>query len=228
MNSSLEPRYGLELAEALGIPSGTLYPILHRLVDAGWLESMWEDVDPRVEERPRRRFYRLTGEARLGAPVRIREALGPQIAVPQGVPAPAAGQTQMRLTGLALIVIVGTILIGLRAAVKEFGTRAGEDAWQAVSATGYMAAGRGLIRLCVRLLFQPGYATTCSKNSLPTYTTWTSSAAGVESGCLQPASVSVQGWSAPRRNDAEGGTPKAGDGRDSAASSQPPQDCCFP
>jgi len=53
--------YGLELVEAAGLPSGTIYPILARLEKADWVSSGWEDVDPSVVKRPRRRFYMLTG-----------------------------------------------------------------------------------------------------------------------------------------------------------------------
>jgi PadR family transcriptional regulator, regulatory protein PadR len=53
-------RYGLDLMEATGLASGTLYPILHRLQEAGWVSAEWEDVDPRAEGRPARRYYRLT------------------------------------------------------------------------------------------------------------------------------------------------------------------------
>lgn len=53
--------YGLELAKAAGIPSGTIYPILRRLEDSEWLESSWEQINPREEGRPRKRLYRLTG-----------------------------------------------------------------------------------------------------------------------------------------------------------------------
>lgn len=53
-------RYGLDLMQATGLASGTLYPILHRLQEAGWLESDWEDADPRAEGRPARRYYRLS------------------------------------------------------------------------------------------------------------------------------------------------------------------------
>ena len=56
-------RYGLELMRATGQPSGTLYPILTRLQDAGWLRADWEDIDPSAEGRPARRYYRLTPEA---------------------------------------------------------------------------------------------------------------------------------------------------------------------
>lgn len=40
--------------------SGTLYPIFARLLEAGWVESEWEDVNPTDAGRPRRRLYRLT------------------------------------------------------------------------------------------------------------------------------------------------------------------------
>jgi DNA-binding PadR family transcriptional regulator len=53
--------YGLELTKACDLKSGTLYPILARLEHAGWLTSTWEDVDPKLVGRPRRRLYRLTG-----------------------------------------------------------------------------------------------------------------------------------------------------------------------
>ncbi|HEV2373056.1 MAG TPA: PadR family transcriptional regulator [Streptosporangiaceae bacterium] len=52
--------YGLEVCATTGLPSGTIHPILARLESAGWLESRWEQVDPRAAGRPRRRFYRLS------------------------------------------------------------------------------------------------------------------------------------------------------------------------
>jgi PadR family transcriptional regulator PadR len=54
------PRYGLDLMRATRQPSGTLYPILTRLQDAGWVVAEWEDIDPATEGRPARRYYRLT------------------------------------------------------------------------------------------------------------------------------------------------------------------------
>lgn len=53
-------RYGLEIREAAGLPSGTIHPILARLERLGWVESRWEDVDPSAAGRPARRYYRLT------------------------------------------------------------------------------------------------------------------------------------------------------------------------
>ncbi|MFI7598975.1 PadR family transcriptional regulator [Actinoplanes sp. NPDC049681] len=60
-------RYGLQLMEATGLPSGTLYPILVRLEAAGWVRSEWEDIDPVAEGRPSRRYYRLTAEGETDA-----------------------------------------------------------------------------------------------------------------------------------------------------------------
>ena len=61
-------RYGLELCELAGLPSGTIYPILARLEQVGWVDSAWED--PAVHEkagRPRRRFYRITQDGAIQA-----------------------------------------------------------------------------------------------------------------------------------------------------------------
>lgn len=55
-------RYGLDIMQATGLASGTLYPILHRLQEAGWLSATWEDADPAAQGRPVRRYYRLTAE----------------------------------------------------------------------------------------------------------------------------------------------------------------------
>ncbi len=55
---------GAEISRATKLPSGTLYPILFRLERAGWLESRWEDGDPSLLGRPRRRFYTVSA---LGA-----------------------------------------------------------------------------------------------------------------------------------------------------------------
>ena len=59
-----EPRgrhYGLEIAKAARLATGTIYPILARLEADGWVESEWEQIDESTEGRRRRRYYRLTG-----------------------------------------------------------------------------------------------------------------------------------------------------------------------
>lgn len=52
--------YGAEIGQAAGLPSGTVHPMLARLEGAGWVESRWEDIEPRDEGRPARRYYRLS------------------------------------------------------------------------------------------------------------------------------------------------------------------------
>jgi DNA-binding PadR family transcriptional regulator len=64
MSSSKDGLSGAQVAREAKLASGTLYPILLRLEQAKWLESWWEDEDPSILGRPRRRFYRVTA---LGA-----------------------------------------------------------------------------------------------------------------------------------------------------------------
>lgn len=59
--------YGRELLGKTRLKSGTLYPALARLERAGWIESRWEETDPQVAGRPRRRFYRLTAQGEPAA-----------------------------------------------------------------------------------------------------------------------------------------------------------------
>jgi hypothetical protein len=66
-------RYGLDLMAATGLPSGTLYPILHRLREAGWVDAAWEAIDPVAEGRPARRYYRLTADGAERARVALAE-----------------------------------------------------------------------------------------------------------------------------------------------------------
>jgi PadR family transcriptional regulator PadR len=51
-------RYGYELGLEVGLPSGSLYPILVRLCDRDLLAAKWEDGPP--VGRPLRHLYRLT------------------------------------------------------------------------------------------------------------------------------------------------------------------------
>lgn len=55
-------RYGYELMRSTSFPSGKLYPILMRLVRAGWLVREQEGADPTRAGRPSRAYYRLTAE----------------------------------------------------------------------------------------------------------------------------------------------------------------------
>jgi len=58
--------YGLKIAKAAGRPTGSVFPILARLEQLGWVTSEWESGDP-AAKGPRRRFYRLSGVGWLGA-----------------------------------------------------------------------------------------------------------------------------------------------------------------
>ena len=51
---------GANIHERTGILSGTLYPILIRFREAGWVSDRWEDEEPVELGRPKRRYYRLT------------------------------------------------------------------------------------------------------------------------------------------------------------------------
>jgi PadR family transcriptional regulator PadR len=52
---------GADIARSTKLASGTLYPILLRLEEAGWVKSRWEVEDPHELGRPRRRLYEVTG-----------------------------------------------------------------------------------------------------------------------------------------------------------------------
>jgi PadR family transcriptional regulator, regulatory protein PadR len=72
-------RYGLELCDLVGLPSGTIYPILARFEQVGWVDSAWED--PAAHEaagRPRRRFYRLTSDGAEQARAALARAHRPR------------------------------------------------------------------------------------------------------------------------------------------------------
>ena len=54
-------RFGFDIMEVTGLPSGTIYPALRRLESLELVTSDWEkDLKARKEGRPRRRYYELT------------------------------------------------------------------------------------------------------------------------------------------------------------------------
>jgi PadR family transcriptional regulator, regulatory protein PadR len=74
-----EELYGLRIGDEAGLPSGTVHPILARLEGLGWLESRWEDVDPRAAGRPPRRYYRLTATGAEDAKAALARARRPAV-----------------------------------------------------------------------------------------------------------------------------------------------------
>ena len=64
-------RFGFDIMEVTGLPSGTIYPALRRLEALELVSSDWEkDLKARKEGRPRRRYYELTKTGRQ----QLREA----------------------------------------------------------------------------------------------------------------------------------------------------------
>ncbi|MFF4563013.1 PadR family transcriptional regulator [Streptomyces sp. NPDC001435] len=75
------------------LPNGTLFPLLERLRQAGWVERYWEqDQAAETEGRPRRRYYRITTKGAERAPHALAEATAA---------APASGRPGVSRPGLA-------------------------------------------------------------------------------------------------------------------------------
>jgi len=63
-------QHGFDVIAVTGLASGTVYPALRRLEEAGWLESRWEEHRLAQRElRPPRKYYEVTtpGEVALAA-----------------------------------------------------------------------------------------------------------------------------------------------------------------
>lgn len=65
-------RYGYDLMKVADLSSGTLYPLLARLTEDGWLESRWEESEH--PGKPPRQLYRLTAAGRVGARAALERA----------------------------------------------------------------------------------------------------------------------------------------------------------
>ena len=54
-------RYGFDIIDQTGLPSGTVYPALSRFERDGLVKSAWEnEQEAHAEGRPARRYYELT------------------------------------------------------------------------------------------------------------------------------------------------------------------------
>jgi PadR family transcriptional regulator, regulatory protein PadR len=57
--------YGFDIMEITGLPSGTIYPALRRLEKDALILGSWENKRSAFsQDRPRRRYYRLTREGK--------------------------------------------------------------------------------------------------------------------------------------------------------------------
>ncbi len=53
--------YGFDVMDATGLPSGTVYPALRRMEEAGLVVSHWESAAvAQKEQRPARKYYELS------------------------------------------------------------------------------------------------------------------------------------------------------------------------
>ena len=75
--------YGYALSRETELMSGTLYPILMRLEERGWLETQWENLQENPQQlaegragRPPRHMYRLTAGGRAWATEALVAARG--------------------------------------------------------------------------------------------------------------------------------------------------------
>jgi PadR family transcriptional regulator PadR len=78
-------RYGFDIMDVTGLPSGTVYPALRRLERDQLIQSKWESP-ALAQERPQRKYYRITrsgNEVLAGALKRypLLERLAPEAKV---------------------------------------------------------------------------------------------------------------------------------------------------
>lgn len=82
-------RYGFEIMDATGLPSGTVYPALRALERRGLVESEWEEEDvAHAAGRPARKYYSLTaaGAGALSELVQRFRGLAHAVPAPSGTP----------------------------------------------------------------------------------------------------------------------------------------------
>jgi PadR family transcriptional regulator len=58
-------KYGFDVMDMTGLPSGTVYPALRRLEDNGLVVSKWEkEAIAQQEQRPLRKYYEITQDGK--------------------------------------------------------------------------------------------------------------------------------------------------------------------
>ena len=79
LQSMPRPLAGSDLNKRTGVGPGTIYPMLARFQDEGWLSSEWEQISPSEEGRPRKRYYSLTGLGEREARAALAEVQVPAV-----------------------------------------------------------------------------------------------------------------------------------------------------
>jgi DNA-binding PadR family transcriptional regulator len=75
-------RYGADIVTSTGQGAGTVYKVLRRIEEMGFVVAKWEDAAiAERERRPRRRYYRITpqGQKELTRAVERYHALEPSL-----------------------------------------------------------------------------------------------------------------------------------------------------
>ena len=61
LDDPLSRHWGYDLSKRTGVRSGVLYPLLHRMLEEGWLNDGWEEATAASgRSRPPRRYYEVT------------------------------------------------------------------------------------------------------------------------------------------------------------------------
>ncbi|MEU5878392.1 helix-turn-helix transcriptional regulator [Spirillospora sp. NPDC047279] len=92
--------HGWPIVQSTKRAGPTVYRVLDRLEDAGWVTARWEEQDPELT-RPRRRFYRLTpnGVAEVRSLLGERRPAALDPGAPPGRPAPGTAFWRRGLSG---------------------------------------------------------------------------------------------------------------------------------
>ena len=85
-------KYGFDIMDITGLPSGTVYPALRKLEEAKLLTSKWEKQSiAQKGQRPPRKYYEITtaGREALAEAVKRYRFLTGSIAEPSAKPKPS-------------------------------------------------------------------------------------------------------------------------------------------
>lgn len=75
MDQPHAPHWGYQTSKSSGVRPGTLYPILNKFLEEGWLAGKWENPEE-ISGRPPRRYYELTAEGMSGLRALLASAAG--------------------------------------------------------------------------------------------------------------------------------------------------------
>jgi DNA-binding PadR family transcriptional regulator len=86
-------RYGFEIMDVTGLPSGTVYPALRRMQRSGWIKARWESrAAAHAEGRPARRYYELRGSGAEALERLVERFRALSTAVPRAAGEPRTAQ----------------------------------------------------------------------------------------------------------------------------------------